>query len=82
MIVEKIKNYIRIKRWREQISNIPKNVKMQESFDQYNEILILIPHADDEFIGCYNLLQKYTKKITLLFFNLTGSNSDTTNLDI
>lgn len=82
MIVEKIKNYIRIKRWREQISNIPKNVKMQESFDQYNEILILIPHADDEFIGCYNLLQKYTKKITLLFFDLTGSNSDTTNRDI
>lgn len=44
-------------------------------------ILILIPHADDELIGCLNFIMKYKNDsfIELCFLNFTGSNNDSKN---
>lgn len=44
-----------------------------------DRILIVVPHADDELIGCYQFM-KSTKAIIYLFYSdMTGSNNDETN---
>ncbi len=39
-----------------------------------DKIYVIVPHADDELIGCYNMIMKYKEKVTLIFMDLTGSN--------
>lgn len=40
------------------------------------KILILIPHADDELIGCYSILSDPIYDVDLLYFEMTGGFPD------
>lgn len=54
--------------------------------EKYNldaeKILIIVPHADDELIGCYQFMKSTNAKVRLFYCNMTGSNTDVNNKDI
>lgn len=78
--MNRIKKIIKILKWNFQLSRI-RYVDSDDAynFDLFSKILIIVPHADDELIGCYHLLKKYKDKITLFFCNYVGTNDDENN---
>jgi len=57
-----------------------KKTKAQSLSIKNNEInVILVPHADDELIGAYQLTFSNICNTKLLFFEMTGSNDDIEN---
>jgi len=76
---------MKIIRWRVQsivISNhIDLNLERSRKGTDFNsQALILIPHADDELIGCYSLLRDHGNDVMGYYFGLTGGNIDCTNV--
>lgn len=47
---------------------------------QFKNALIVVPHADDELIGCYCFTKENRKKITLFYCGLLGSNISLKNM--
>lgn len=75
-----MKNIIHRVEWSTQKRKIPvEELIIQYDLEQYDNILIIIPHADDELIGCHQLLKKYSSKITLCFCDYIGSNTTVEN---
>lgn len=75
-----IKSLIKKIYWKYQVVKTRKPFYNEKySFDDFNKILIIVPHADDELIGCYHLITQYLEKITLLFCDYTGSNLNIKN---
>lgn len=50
--------------------------------NDYEKILIIVPHADDELIGTHMLISKYSSKIELLYCGMTGENNNKSNYNI
>lgn len=46
------------------------------------KLLIIVPHADDELIGCYQLIKNFKDNVILLYCNFTGSNNEIENSKI
>lgn len=46
---------------------------------RFERILIIVPHADDELIGCYQFMKSTKAEVCLFYCDLTGSNNDKTN---
>jgi LmbE family N-acetylglucosaminyl deacetylase len=46
---------------------------------RFERILIIVPHADDELIGCYQFIKSTKAKVFLFYCDMTGSNNDKTN---
>lgn len=61
-IIQSVKCRIRIKE------------NKKESFDNYEKVIVLAPHADDEWIGCSEIIKLF-KNIEIIFLNFTGSNN-------
>jgi LmbE family N-acetylglucosaminyl deacetylase len=71
--------------WVIQANNIRLKAKIKKisTFkEKSSEIFILIPHADDEWIGCSRILKKYHKKVHACFADLTGFNNEELNRQI
>lgn len=49
---------------------------------QFERILIIVPHADDELIGCYQLIKTHKKAVKLFYCGFTGSNFSIENREI
>lgn len=82
-----IKNIIEIKNrlfWKKQVAKIydTKDINMNQLNLNGLKTIILVPHADDELIGCYHFLKKNKKNSLLVFFNFTGSNNNDSNIRI
>lgn len=76
---------IRRLRWRIQSRNI--NVSLVNATEiecELNQggnkkILVVVPHSDDELIGCYSIVKKYCKNTVVWYSGMTGD--DTTELN-
>lgn len=80
-----IKKIIEIKNrflWKKQVAKIydTKDINMNQLNLNGLKTIILVPHADDELIGCYHFLKKNKKNSLLVFFNFTGSNNNDSNI--
>jgi len=53
-----------------------KNIYSKININSNEKILILVPHADDEIIGCYTILSNYSKQVKLFYLNYTGENQN------
>ncbi|MBP2657835.1 MAG: family deacetylase [Firmicutes bacterium] len=49
------------------------------NLNQFNKIMILIPHADDELIGCYNIIKNSKKQVVGYYLGFNGSNKSEEN---
>ena len=58
---------------------IPTRLKSLELCDTDN-VLIIVPHADDEWIGCYSVLSKKKKGITCCYLNMYGNDYSEENI--
>lgn len=58
---------------------IPFNVTPLE-IKSSDSILILAPHADDEWVGCYSLLKSKKEGITCCYMNLYGKDYSASNI--
>lgn len=45
-----------------------------------DKFLVLIPHADDELIGCFQLIKSNPKATQLFYFEFTGSDTSSQNI--
>jgi len=52
------------------------------NINEYNKILVVVPHADDELIGCYNFIKKNNKKIKLFYCGYLGTKTNYLNKNI
>ncbi len=43
------------------------------------KILIVVPHADDELIGCYSIIKKYCKNTLVWYSGMTGDDTTESN---
>lgn len=59
-----------------------KNKTQKYNLLDAGRILIIVPHADDELIGCYKFMKSTDAKVCLFYCNMTGSNNDENNKDI
>lgn len=64
-----------------------RQLKASRTIEKCNElpdgnILLIIPHADDELIGCNQLICKYKSRITLFYCGFLGSNQSDRNKEI
>lgn len=71
-------NKLKKKKWMHQakILRYKNSIKIKRAnaeigLNEYSKILILIPHSDDEMIGCYNIIKKYNKKVICYYFNFS-----------
>lgn len=48
----------------------------------YKRILIIVPHADDELVGCFNLIKQNKESVNLFYLGLTGANCEQKNKTI
>lgn len=48
--------------------------------DEKDKILILVPHADDEWIGPYAIVQQKFENLTCVYFNLFGNDYSEENI--
>jgi LmbE family N-acetylglucosaminyl deacetylase len=62
--------------------NLPSN-KIFPTFpfelEESSSCLIIAPHADDELVGCYQLIKKYPGSMTIFYCGLTGTNDSPVN---
>ena len=67
--------------WFLQYKRLPKGyIKANEfKFAYDDKILIIVPHADDELIGTYEIIKKYKYNVELFYCAYTGSNSSKEN---
>ncbi|WP_010249571.1 hypothetical protein [Myroides injenensis] len=79
-------DFVRNLKWKKQYFKVKKKYELNEKILSNNtiiagKVLIIVPHADDELIGCFNFIKNYKSKadITLFFCNLTGSNNNLNN---
>lgn len=47
-----------------------------------DKVIIIVPHADDELIGCFQFMKSNKTKVCLFYCDMTGSNNDETNKHI
>jgi LmbE family N-acetylglucosaminyl deacetylase len=59
-----------------------RNLKLIENVSYDEKVLILVPHADDELVGCYQFLEKYKKSCILFYFGFTGKDKDLSNQQV
>lgn len=45
-------------------------------------ILVLVPHADDELIGCHNLIKSHLNRIHIFYFSFLGHNYNEDNRSV
>lgn len=80
-----IKYLIRIRKtinWKLQsrrVASLYKNENAQPFCITDEEVVIIAPHADDELIGCHQLITNYTQSITVLYGGYLGSNQTESN---
>lgn len=48
-------------------------------FQADGSILVIAPHADDELIGCYQLIKNYSSNVTVFYCSFLGSNYSDNN---
>lgn len=69
--------------WNMQVLFYKNKIKIDNSnLDLNGKILIIVPHADDELIGCYSIIKKHTDKVQLLYVGYTGHNNNIDNYNI
>jgi hypothetical protein len=74
------KNYFLWKRDLKKIMNSDYSFSRLDDNSYFNnKILIIVPHADDELIGCYKILSKYKKNVRLFYCGMSGSNQSEDN---
>lgn len=49
---------------------------------RFERILIIVPHADDELIGCYQFMKSTQTRVCLFYCDMTGSTDNETNKHI
>lgn len=78
-----IRSYKRI-RWLFQIIKITKYIKSSNlsRIKLSGNILVIAPHADDELIGCHQLITTYKKNVTVFYCSFLGSNSNSDNKNV
>ncbi|MBQ7075630.1 MAG: PIG-L family deacetylase, partial [Clostridia bacterium] len=71
--------------WRIQTRNInvsltnATKIENEFSLDSNKKILIVVPHADDELIGCYSIVKKYCKNTIVWYSGMTGDDTNEAN---
>ena len=77
-IIRFIRHKLRWQKWRRQLRNLPGNTIRIEVNRKYCTaevpILVIAPHADDELIGCHQLIKNNPKDTTVLYCGYLGSN--------
>lgn len=70
--------------WKIQTVRLKKDIKKPKlkKINLYGNMLIIVPHADDELIGCYYFIKKYIKDIDIFYCGYTGSNFSYENKNI
>lgn len=76
--------YVRFRKkskWRKELKSldldtIPSSIN---EFKTDKRILVLAPHADDELIGCYQLIKNHYDTVTVLYCSFLGSNYSDSN---
>ena len=58
------------------------SLKMENLINDINRIIIVVPHADDELIGSYHLINKYKRNVMLFYCGFTGNNPSQENKKI
>lgn len=77
-------NYKQHYAWRRQFEQCIKEEIVEVSYKSFSElevkkILILCPHADDEWIGCSSIISSSEYKTDVLYYNLYGYNQSIEN---
>ena len=52
------------------------------NFDTSKKIIVLVPHADDEWIGTYSLIKQCNSNLHCIYFNLFGNDYSDKNIQI
>lgn len=75
-----ISSFLQGYRWKRSICN--RTIMLADASElglENDRILIIAPHADDELIGCYSIISRYTDNVHVCCCSLTGSNSSVNN---
>ena len=83
-IFRKFRGFLIKNRWKLQyikckLYKIADNNLTYLNIEEKNNILILAPHADDEWIGCYSILKYRLENVRCMYFNLYGDNQTDEN---
>ena len=46
---------------------------IEDAVDEGKKILIIVPHPDDELIGCDSIISKYRERVTVFYSGMLGS---------
>lgn len=85
-ILKRLKRFFINSRWliqyfKSKLFNLANNRLISLDRDNIRNILILAPHADDEWVGCYSILRAKFRKVTCMYFNLYGDNKTENNIE-
>ena len=75
---------IKERKWRSQLRHVQGNAitSSAKPFATDRRILVIAPHADDELIGCHQLIKNYRDIVTVFYCSLLGSNYSQKNRQV
>lgn len=84
----KVMKYAHEYKWKSQIKNncivLDKTCAIMDeiNLEKDEKILIVVPHPDDEIIGCYNIMCKYGQNVIAFYSGMTGDDKTPINKKI
>ncbi|MBE5966481.1 MAG: hypothetical protein E7255_05875, partial [Lachnospiraceae bacterium] len=86
ILIRKTKSFFRlIKRdinWKREVKLERRKLRenIANPFDFTGRIVILIPHSDDEWIGCSRIINTFNNDVTLCDIDMSGGDSESVHL--
>lgn len=77
--LQRIRKFINWKLQSKKVASLYKTENARPFCVTDEEIVIIAPHADDELIGCHQLITNYARRITVLYCGYLGSNQSESN---
>ncbi len=78
-----IKHLFRRIEWEKQVRQLPvefvENKRKPETFTAKGKVLVIAPHADDELIGCHQIISNYAINTTIFYCSFLGTNPSDEN---
>ena len=75
-------NCMKRRRWVKETKEIIQFIGLPSTAKEFRadgKILVIAPHADDELIGCHQIISHYTNNVTVFYCSYLGSNHDESN---